>query len=297
MVSSNHPPYPLHLCRATRRNGAKFAWNQDGVAYPAWMPLGWKRANESMAKLLHSADYVFYQSEFSRSSSDLFLGCRTGPSEILYNAVDTDMFRPACDKNTQGRNELVLLTAGSKYLFHRIESPIRTLAYVLRSYPNARLVFAGKVWHRLVKPMRELIAKLQLEDHITLLPPFTQEEAPGIFRGCDILLHPKINDPCPGIVIEAMACGLPVVHSDSGGTPELVGGEAGIGVPTEVSWERFVPPAPQTWAEAILTVVEHISRFSEAARQRAVDRFDLRPWIERHRQVFSELLDEPLCQE
>jgi glycosyltransferase involved in cell wall biosynthesis len=293
MVSSNHPPYALHLRHAARRKGARFVWNQDGVAYPAWMPSGWKEANDSMAKLLHSADHVFYQSEFSRSSSDQFLGHRAEPSEVLYNAVDTDLFRPARGHDAHGRDDLVLLTAGSKYLFHRIESAIRTLAWVLRSRPRTRLVFAGKLWDRLVKPTHKLIAELHVEDHVAFLPPFTQEKAPGIFQGCDILLHPKINDPCPGIVIEAMACGLPVVYSDSGGTPELVGEDAGIGVPTEASWERFIPPAPETWTEAILTVAEDLSRYGKAARQRAVDRFDLRPWIERHRQVFSELLDRP----
>ena len=36
-----------------------------------------------------------------------------------------------------------------------------------------------------------------------------------------------MNDPCPNVVLEAMACGLPVVHAASGGTVELVGDEAG----------------------------------------------------------------------
>jgi glycosyltransferase involved in cell wall biosynthesis len=94
------------------------------------------------------------------------------------------------------------------------------------------------------------------------------------------------------VVIEAMACGLPVVYSDSGGVPELVGEEAGVGVPTEASWERFVSPAPEIWAEAVLTVAEARSRYAEAARQRTVERFDLVPWVERHRQVFFELLEK-----
>jgi len=288
MVSSSRPAYAAHLVRAARHKGAKFVWNQDGVAYPAWWPSGWQRANASMAKLLHAADYVFYQSEFARSSSDQFLGKRSGPSQILYNAVDIDFFCPASDKNVS--DDLILLAAGSKYFFHRLESPIHTLACVRKSYPRARLVFAGKVWDHLLEPTHRLIAELGLEEHITFLPPFTQAEAPEIFRQCDILIHLKINDPCPGVVIEAMACGLPVVYSDSGGVPELVGKEAGVSVPTKVSWERFIPPAPEMVAEAVLTVAEARSRYAEAARQRAVERFDLRPWVERHRQVFAELV-------
>jgi len=287
-VSSDHPLYAAQLVRAALTKGARFAWNQDGVAYPAWMPSGWEALNARLAELLHAADYVFYQSKFSRISSDKFLGERSGPWEILYNAVDTDRFRPASCKKMAG--ELVLLTAGSKYLFDRVESPIRTLACVREHGPRAGLIFAGRVSSRLLGPARRLIAELGLEDGVTFLPAFTQAEAPGIFQRADILLHPKINDPCPGVVIEAMACGLPVVYSDSGGVPELVSHEAGRGVPTKSDWERFTPPAPEVWAEAILAVAENLSHYAEAARQRAVERFDLGPWVERHRQLFEELL-------
>lgn len=288
LVSSAHPAYAEHLVSAAQRIGAKFVWNQDGVAYPAWMPSGWRAVNAKMARLLHSANHVFYQGEFSRTSSDEFLGRYCGPAEVLYNAVDTDRFRPIHPARTGGR--LILLMTGSKYLFQRIDSPIRTLFRVRRLHSQARLIFAGRIPARFLRPARRLIAKLGLEQAITFLPPFTQEEAPRLYGQADILLHPKANDPCPGVVVEAMACGLPVVYSDSGGVPELVGTDAGEGVPTEASWERFLAPEPEQWAEAVLTVAENLPRYAQAARQRAVDRFDLRPWVSRHHQVFERLL-------
>ena len=48
-----------------------------------------------------------------------------------------------------------------------------------------------------------------------------------LMRRAHLLLHTKVKDPCPSAVIEAMACGLPVVYPASGGTVELVGDEAG----------------------------------------------------------------------
>ncbi len=70
-------------------------------------------------------------------------------------------------------------------------------------------------------------------------------------RRAHVLLHTKVKDPCPTLVIEAMACGLPVVHPASGGTVELVGDEAGIGVPHPDTWEQDIPPAPEELAEAV----------------------------------------------
>jgi len=80
------------------------------------------------------------------------------------------------------------------------------------------------------------------------------------------------------------------VHSQSGGVPELVGPDAGIGVPAEDTFEREAPPDPAALAEAVLRAVDDRERFSAAARRRAVERLDLQPWLERHRVLFERLL-------
>ena len=121
---------------------------------------------------------------------------------------------------------------------------------------------------------------------------YAQREAPALYRRADVLLHTKVQDPCPTTVIEAMACGLPVVYAASGGTVELVGDEAGIGIPHPVGWERDEPPAPEAFAQAVFRVLAERERYADAARKRAVDRFALEPWLERHAQLFDELLTD-----
>ena len=86
-----------------------------------------------------------------------------------------------------------------------------------------------------------------------------------------------------------MACGLPVVYPASGGTVELVGDEAGIGVPHPDTWERDEPPPPEALAEAVVRVHAGRAAYSSAARRRAVEHFALEPWLERHAQLFAEL--------
>jgi glycosyltransferase involved in cell wall biosynthesis len=126
-------------------------------------------------------------------------------------------------------------------------------------------------------------------ERVELVGPYSQAAAPALYRRADVLLHTKYNDPCPTVVVEAMACGLPVVYSASGGTPELVGEEAGIGVPAPLDWTRDHPPEPEQLAAAVQRVAERLPEYSTAARKRSL-RFDVRPWFDRHREVFERLL-------
>jgi glycosyltransferase involved in cell wall biosynthesis len=83
-----------------------------------------------------------------------------------------------------------------------------------------------------------------------------------------------------------MASGLPVVYPRSGGVPELVGEEAGVGVSHPDSWDRDEPPAPDALASAVEHVLADLPRYAANARARAVERFALAPWLDRHAELF-----------
>lgn len=293
MVSSRQPQDARQLLWLARCKGSKFVWNQNGVAYPGWHGKGWEQSNQPLATLLHAADYVFYQSQFCKLSADRFLGQRQHNYEILYNCVDTTVFTPMSLLST--RDRLVLLLGGSQYQYYRLEAALKTLAILSRDRPNSHLLVTGKLsWlpdeAEAKQIAQNLTNELGISDRVTFLGGYTQNEAPTLYQQAHILLHTKYNDPCPGLVIEAMACGLPIVYSASGGVPELVGEEGGVGVPTPLSWEQDFPPDPEALAAAVLQVANRLPQYAEAARTRAVERFDLRPWLQRHREVFAALL-------
>ena len=196
---------------------------------------------------------------------------------MLYNAVDIDHFTPG----DPPRDGPVVLLGGDQTQAYRLEAALRALARL----PEARLIVTG----RLVADPQPLLRDLGIADRVELTGRYAQSEAPALFRRAHLLLHTKVLDPCPSLVIEAMACGLPVVYAASGGTVELVGDEAGIGVPHPESWERDQPPTSEAFAEAIRRALAERDRYAAAARRRAVERFALRPWLDRHAELFARL--------
>jgi glycosyltransferase involved in cell wall biosynthesis len=87
-----------------------------------------------------------------------------------------------------------------------------------------------------------------------------------------------------------MASGLPVLYSASGGVPEQVGEEAGVGLAVPQTFETSPIPSPSAVAEGMARIIREHQTMRQAARQRAVARFDLTHWLDRHQQVFEQLV-------
>jgi hypothetical protein len=249
-----------------RRRRIPLVLNQNGVAYPGWAGGATDALNRPNRRALEAAAHVLYQSEFCKASADEF-------------AVDVEQFTPAAAPAGGGP---VLLLGGDQTQAYRLELALRTLALL----PGARLLVTG----RLVSDPAPLMRELGISGRVEFTGRYSQRDAPEIFRRAHLLLHTKVLDPCPSLVIEAMACALPVVYPASGGTVELVGSEAGIGVPHPVDWNRDRPPEPEALAEAVMQVLENRDDYADAARTRAVERFALGPWLDRHDELFDQLV-------
>jgi glycosyltransferase involved in cell wall biosynthesis len=270
------------LLSLARQRGIAVVLNQDGVGYPGWAGDRTEEVNRPLRRALLAADHVLYQSEFSKQSADLFLGRPLASWEVLPNAVDVQRFAPAESPPAGGP---VLLLGGDQTQAYRLELGLRTLAALLPKRPDASLLVTG----RLVTPVQPLVEEFGLRGRVHLIGEYTQRDAPAILRRAHLLLHTKVKDPCPTLVLEAIACGLPVVYPASGGTIELVGDEAGVGVPHPDTWERDEPPSAEALAEAVDRVLAALPTYATAARARAVERFALEPWLDRHAELFAEL--------
>jgi len=159
-----------------------------------------------------------------------------------------------------------------------------TLREHLRLAPDARLlVYAGrftpeKKLHVLIDAVRLLGAPYHLVlvgsgdalpfcDRVTHIPfQHDQRQLARLLASCDVLVHPGDRETFGLIVLEAMACGLPVVATNKGGVAELVDAETGIlAEPNDVA----------SLAGAIEAIYQRdLARMGQAARRRAVERYD-----------------------
>ena len=291
--SASHPARKL-IIAALKAKGAAVVLNQNGVYYPAWYGKGFARQNLPLIELQGMADYVAYQSEFCRKSAQIFLGQPPCPSAIVYNPVDLGMFFPR--KNSlNSRGLKLLLIWNSSHGDYRLETALQTISLLKSSLPGIQLVIAGldpsslRDWE-LQGKIGSWMAGMKLSaENIQMLPRFNRKLAPQIFSCAQILLHPKYQDPCPGAVIEALACGLPVAYSATGGTPELAG-DAGVGVPGPCDWEQRHPPSPAALAEAVMKIVSEYDSFSQKARSRAEQYFGIDLFLDKHARIFEEVM-------
>lgn len=289
IVTSVGHPLQHEILERAKRKGLKFVINHDGVAFPAWAGDRYTEFNQISKNILDQADFIVYQSRFSKLSADLYLSPPHVPQEIIYNPVDVQHFSPQMITKPK---ELTLLLGGNQYEKYRLELALKTLQTLLAHVPGARLIVTGTLW----LPSREAeewtaraLKEMNLTDHVTFTGTYTQAEAPLLYSRAHLLIHTKYADPCPGLVPEALGCGLPVVYMGNGGVPELVE-EAGMAVPVEHSWETINLPQPQMMADAVMRVYNDLDRYTEAARQQA-QKFSLEKFIARHKNIFAKVLE------
>lgn len=270
-------PFALKLwMRIYKLFGVKAVWNQNGVAYPALYPRGVVERINNLMKPIHNANYVVYQTEFVKRCADKYLGKFTGPSSILINPVDTEHFKPRTESLPE--EPLIVIMSGNHFESEERMRVSLEAIKELRKSVDTRLIIIGKLDH-----------EIEEKEWIEKVGAFTQDKAPELYRRAHIFLHLKYLDPCPTLVLEALATGLPVVGSASGGLPEMVEKGAGGLIPITEDFEKLYYPSPKEVAEAFIKIYKDLDSYSRAARQSAL-KFDSLEWLNKHEQIFKELL-------
>ncbi len=292
LVSSAIPPHAGELVRFAKERGVKFVWNQNGVGFPGWAGAEAEDFNGPMRTLRRQADFVVYQSRFCQESAEQFLGPGPGAGEVLFNPVDLAQFCPA--KTSPDLETWRLLAAGTHMEAERVTRAIATLAELRRRGHRAELTVAGEFrWSGAARQVHTAIERAGVAEWVRLRPAYSQAEAVALLQGSHVLLHLKYADPCPTAVIEALACGVPVVGSRSGGLPELLATDGGQLLDVPTSWLVRFYPAVGVVADAVEAIMARWEEASAGARARGERLFGHESWVRRHGEIFHELLRQP----
>lgn len=192
------------------------------------------------------------------------------PVEVIHNGVDTQTFRPlALDEAERrrygaGAEDILLVSVGRLVGWKGTRVVIEALAGLPSRF---RYVMAGDGPEK--PELEALAARLGVANRVHFAGAVPHDSLPQLLSMCNLCLQPSLGEEAFGIsVVEAMACGLPVLASDNGGLPEIViDGETG----------RLLPPGDvPAWISAIAAFGNEpavLERLGRAARQRAEDEF------------------------
>ena len=181
-----------------------------------------------LVQALTSASRVF---SVSSSLKQLAVGLGITPDkiEVVGNGVDSKKFYPL-DRQLM-RQQLnidedaqVLITVGGlveRKGFHRV---IECLPELVKKHPKlCYLIVGGANPEGNFEPqIRELVSRLKLENHVCFVGERSPDQLKQVLSAADAFVLASSNEGWANVILEAMACGIPVVASDVGGNAEVI---------------------------------------------------------------------------
>ncbi|WP_101758410.1 glycosyltransferase family 4 protein [Oceanicoccus sp. KOV_DT_Chl] len=193
------------------------------------------------------------------SQQDIAEAFNIDPASInlVYNGIDTNEFRPMPE--VAPKRYRIMATASADAPLKGVRYLLQAIAELAPSYPAIELLMVGKP-----KPggdTEQLIAQLNIADRIQFVSGISTEQLVKYYAEAEVVVVPSLYEGFGLPAGEAMACGVPVVSTNGGALPEVVG-DAGIEVPVKDSH------AIATAVASLLDDADKRQRLGEAGRQR-----------------------------
>ncbi len=185
-----------------------------------------------------------------------------GKIEVVPNGIDTEVFKPCTD--IKRRPYRIMATASADAPLKGLDYLLNAIALSTHQYPLIELVVLGKLKED--GESKKIIARLGLAERIHFVSGIETEALVRLYAESTLVVVPSIYEGFGLPAGEAMACGLPVISTNGGALPEVVG-DCGIIVPTRDA---------QAIADAIDTLFRHPERREQLglrARQRILEHF------------------------
>ncbi len=231
------------------------------------------------------ADRIVYQSRFVQDWWQEQSGDPGKPAFVIHNGVDLSVYTPqGPGKLPRDRYRLMLVEGRLGGGYHMgLENAVE-LTHQLREQHglSAELRVVGEV-------PNDLKRRVTQTSHIPIewLGVVRRDAIPELDRSAHALFSADLNAACPNAVIEALACGLPVVAFDTGALKELVPAGAGsLGAYGGDAW-RLEKPDVTGLADVSVEVFKNNSVYRRAARKYAEAHFSLERMVDSYCKVWE----------
>lgn len=194
----------------------------DGIHYAHL-----ERFNAPMRRVYRAARAFVFQSEFSRRVVSAHFGEPVGLVRVVKNGTDLSLFRPA--ERVPDLRRLRLVASA-------LWRPQKRLRACLEIFAAARRRF-GPLTLTVLGDTSRVPSEVQALEGVRYVGEVERQDVARILRDSHVFLHPSWFDPCPNAVVEALASGLPVIHTRNGGTRELVPPGCGVELQREPDFD------------------------------------------------------------
>lgn len=231
------------------------------------------------------ATKIIYQSEFSRTWWEDWYGKTRASVSVIHNGVDLKVYAPEeTPKYPPYKILLVEGNLGGGYEMGLDNAIQLTELLQTKHELPVELMVVGKITD---EHKKRVTSKTNIAiDWVGSVP---RERIPEMDRSAHLLFSADLNAACPNSVIEALACGLPVVAFDTGALNELVIGDSGRVVSYGSNPWNIEQPDVESLADASAQVLRDQHRFRKTARAHAEKNLGLDTMVEKYLKV---LLDE-----
>jgi glycosyltransferase involved in cell wall biosynthesis len=207
------------------------------------------------------------------------LGLGADRCAVIPNGVDTEVFAPAPDRSLLAELGLPDGTAlvgaiGNIRKPKAYDVLLRAARALLDRSQRFHLVIAGDCANALGEQLRGLSRELGIERQVTFLG--LRPDVSRILNNLDVYVLSSKTEGFSIACIEAMACGVPVVATRSGGPEQILEGEAGLLVPTGD------PESLASGIERVLSSKELATAMTQRAMQRVHERYSLATMLSRY---------------
>jgi glycosyltransferase involved in cell wall biosynthesis len=210
--------FPLYVLRRVRQEYGKLNYLLHIIDVPLWLK-GLKRAGKIIAI-----------SKFTKKELVKGLGYPTEKIEVVYLGVDRRKYRPlhSFKKPTCFEDGKTILYVGTEEFRKNVPTLVKALHKLKKKIPTMKMVKVGRARSRLGrKKLLNLISELNLKKDVKFIEYVSEKDMPLFYNSADLFVFPSIYEGFGLPPLEAMACGLPVVTSNTSSLPEVVG-DAGI---------------------------------------------------------------------